>query len=139
MKIHDIAPGCAEHLKLLSTFYRVEPRPSLFASAYRKLLAHRYNLLIPADARVLEVGCGIGDLLHLIHARDKVGIDLSPEQVTRAKARYPFLDVRLANGETGPLPDGPFDVIVVSDTLNYAADVEVLLRRLHSCSHPVRV
>jgi hypothetical protein len=41
----------------------------------------------------------------------------------------------VANGETGPLPEGPFDVIVISDTLNYAADVEVLLRRLHKCSH----
>ncbi|MGB8466619.1 MAG: methyltransferase domain-containing protein, partial [Terrimicrobiaceae bacterium] len=60
---------------------------------------------------------------------------MSPEQVDRAKVRYPALDVRRMDGETGSLPDGPFDVIVISDTLNYAADVEVLLRRLHACSH----
>ncbi|HEY5705808.1 MAG TPA: glycosyltransferase [Terrimicrobiaceae bacterium] len=135
MRIQEIAPGCSEHLRFLSGFYRAEPRPSVFASAYRKLLAHRYNLLIPTDARVLEIGCGAGDLLHLIHAKAKTGIDLSPEQVARAKARYPLLDVHVANGETGPLPEGPFDVIIISDTLNYAADVEVLLRRLHACSH----
>ena len=134
--IQDIAPGCVEHLKFLSEFYRAEPQPSVFTSAYRKLLAHRYNLLIPAEARVLEIGCGAGDLLNLIHAKDKVGIDLSPEQVDRAKVRYPALDVRRMDGETGLLPEGPFDVIVISDTLNYAADVEVLLRRLHACSHP---
>ena len=129
MKIQHIAPGCAEHLKFLSRVF-IEPSrgASVFTSAYRKLLAHRYNLMIPADARVLEIGCGAGHLLHLIHAKDKVGIDLSPEQVDRAKARYPLLDVRLANGETGPLPEGLFDVIVISDTLNYAADVEVMLR-----------
>jgi SAM-dependent methyltransferase len=135
MKIQEIAPGCAEHLRLVSGFYRAEPTPSVFTSAYRKLLAHRYNLLIPEDARVLEVGCGAGELLHRIRATDKIGVDLSPEQVARAKARYPLLDIRLANGELGPLPDGPFDVIVISDTLNYAADVEVMLRRLHTCSH----
>ncbi len=73
---------------------------------------------------------------NLIRAKDKVGIDLSPEQVDRAKVRYPALDVRRMDGETGSLPEGPFDVIVISDTLNYAADVEVLLRRLHACSHP---
>ena len=135
MKIQDIAPGCVEHLKFLSEFYRTEPQPSVFTSAYRRLLAHRYNLLIPAEARVLEIGCGAGDLLNLIHVKDKIGIDLSPEQVDRAKVRYPALDVRRMDGETGSLPDGPFDVIVISDTLNYAADVEVLLRRLHACSH----
>jgi SAM-dependent methyltransferase len=135
MKIQNIAPGCAEHLKFLSDFYQAEPRPSVFTSAYRQLLAHQYNLLIPAEARVLEVGCGAGDLLDLIHAKEKVGIDLSPEQISRARARYPHLDVHVANAETGPLPEGPFDVIIISDTLNYAADVEVMLRRLHEHSH----
>ena len=135
MSVPEIAPGSAAHLKLVTEFYQAEPKASVFASAYRDLLAHRYNLLIPEDARVLEVGCGAGELLDRIHARSKIGVDLSPEQVARARARYPLLDVRLANGELGPLPDGPFDVIVISDTLNYAADVEVMLRRLHACSH----
>ena len=135
MSVPEIAPGSAAHLKLVTEFYQAEPKASVFASAYRDLLAHRYNLLVPEDARVLEVGCGAGELLHRIHASSKIGVDLSPEQVARARARYPLLDIRLANGELGPLPDGPFDVIVISDTLNYAADVEVMLRRLHACSH----
>ena len=131
MSVPEIAPGSAAHLKLVTEFYQAEPKASVFASAYRDLLAHRYNLLVPEDARVLEVGCGAGELLDRIHARSKIGVDLSPEQVARARARYPLLDVRLANGEQGPLPEGPFDVIVISDTLNYAADVEVMLRRIH--------
>ena len=80
MKLQEIAPGCAAHLKLVSEFYQAESRPSIFTTAYRELLAHRYNLLIPEDARVLEVGCGASDLLHRIRARDKIGVDLSPEQ-----------------------------------------------------------
>jgi hypothetical protein len=43
--------------------------------------------------------------------------------------------LRTGSGETAVLPEGPFDVIVLSDVLNYAADVEVLLRRLHASSH----
>jgi SAM-dependent methyltransferase len=135
MSVPEIAPGSAAHLKLVTEFYQAEPKASVFASSYRDLLAHRYNVLVPEDARVLEVGCGAGELLHRIHASSKIGVDLSPEQVARARARYPLLDVRLANGEQGPLPEGLFDVIVISDTLNYAADVEVMLRRLHGCSH----
>ena len=92
MKIQEIAPGCVEHLRLLSDFYQAEPRPSFSPFA---LLAHQYNLLIPADAHVLEIGCGEGDLLNLINATDMVDIDLASEQVNRAKARYPLLGARL--------------------------------------------
>ena len=102
---------------------------------YRRLLAHRYNLLLRPDDRVLEIGCGEGDLLALLRCRESVGLDLSPEQVERGKSRHPLLDLRVGAGETCPLPEGPFDVIILSDVLNYAADVEVLLRRLHTVAH----
>ena len=88
MSVPEIAPGSAAHLKLVTEFYQAEPKASVFASAYRDLLAHRYNLLIPEDARVLEVGCGAGELLDRIHASSKIGVDLSPEQVARARARF---------------------------------------------------
>jgi SAM-dependent methyltransferase len=35
MKIQEIAPGCAAHLKLVSGFYQAESRPSIFTTAYR--------------------------------------------------------------------------------------------------------
>ena len=39
------------------------------ARAYRRCLARVYNLLIPADARVLEVGCGF------LHQTGADGVD----------------------------------------------------------------
>jgi hypothetical protein len=130
-----MAPGCFEHLESLKNFFVAPPRKSHFASFYRKLLAHRYNLLIPSDASVIEIGCGMGELLNGLHASRKMGIDLSPEQIARGKERFPHLDLRTGSGETAVLPDGPFDFIILSDVLNYAADVEVLLRRLHASSY----
>lgn len=129
-----MAPGCCEHLESLKEFYRPAPRKSRFSSFYRKLLAHRYNLVIRPDASVIEIGCGTGELLNGLHAARKIGIDISPEQIARGKERFPHLDLRTGSGETVELPEGPFDVIILSDVLNYAADVEVLLRHLHTCS-----
>lgn len=100
------------------------------------MLAHRYNLLVRPGDRVLEIGCGEGELLDLIRCHEKTGIDLSPEQVARGRKRFPGLDLRVGIGETGPLPEGTFDVIILSDVLNYAADVEEMLKRLHGVSHP---
>ena len=108
------------------------------ARAYRRCLARYYNLLIPADARVLEVGCGEGDLLALLHTRDVCGVDLSAQRLARARHRLPHGRFFVQAGEQLN-PDqvgGPFDFIVVSDTLNLAADVQALLERLHLVSHP---
>lgn len=137
----DTSALVREHLDRVRTFYDAAPtEPLAGARAYRALLAHYYNLLIPAHASVLEIGCGSGELLRRIRAARKVGIDLAPHQIEAAKRRVregefhvqagESLDLRTTNGE----PE-KFDVIVISDTLNHAADVQRLLEQLHSVSH----
>ncbi len=124
-----------EHLERVRTFYDVAPtEPRAGARAYRGLLAHYYNLLIPPDASVLEIGCGAGELLARIRAARKVGVDLSPTQIAAARGRVPDATFFVQAGETLALEDR-FDVIIVSDTLNLAADVQRLLERLHTVSH----
>src|SRR5271169_1906636 len=81
MNTPTMAPGCLEHLESLKDFFLIPPRRSRFASFYRRLLVHRYNLLISPDANVIEIGCGMGELLNGLHAMRKIGIDLSPEQI----------------------------------------------------------
>jgi SAM-dependent methyltransferase len=123
------------HLAAVRAFYDHAPtklNPS--ARHYRALLAHYYNLLIPAEASVLEVGCGSGELLARLNARRKVGIDLSSGQITAARARLPEAEFHVQAGEELSL-DERFDYIVISDTLNLAADVQSLLERLHTVAH----
>jgi SAM-dependent methyltransferase len=125
-----------EHLERVRTFYDEAPtEPQAGARAYRGLLAHYYNLLIPPDASVLEIGCGSGELLGRIHARRKVGVDLSPAQIQAARKRLPDATFHVEAGELLELEE-TFDIIIISDTLNLAADVQRLLERLHSVSHP---
>jgi SAM-dependent methyltransferase len=97
-------------------------------------LARYYRFLIPADASVLEVGCGAGDLLALLPNRDVAGVDLSERQVDRARRRLPhgvfvkqaaeFLDFSRT-----------FDFVILSDTANFAADLQVCFKRLHTVVH----
>jgi SAM-dependent methyltransferase len=125
-----------EHLQGTAAFFD-SPASALTGAArsYRRLLAEYYNLLIPADASVLEIGCGDGELLAHLRASRKTGIDLSAAQLARARARLPDATFLQQSGEALDLP-GTFDVIIVSDTLNFAADVEQLLSRLHSVATP---
>ena len=124
------------HLETVRSFYDAAPTESnALSRGYRTMLAHYYNLLIPADASVLEVGCGSAELLSQIKARRRVGIDLSPRQIEAARARVPEATFHVMAGEFLELGGERFDIIVLSDTLNYAADVQLLLEKLHTVSH----
>lgn len=125
-----------QHLDKIRAFYEAAPTELNWAArSYRRLLAHYYNLLIPANASVLEIGCGNGELLAGIRARRKVGIDLSPRQIAAARARLPEAEFHVQAGEELELNER-FDYIIISDSLNLAADVQQLLIRLHEVSQP---
>ena len=130
------ATGSADtHLDRIRTFYEEAPVESNWASrGYRELLARYFNLFIPDEASVLEVGCGSGELLSLLKGRRKVGVDLSVRQIDAARQRLPEATFAVQAGESITL-DEAFDVIVISDTLNFAADVQRLLEGLQGVAH----
>jgi predicted TPR repeat methyltransferase len=75
--------------------------------------------------RVLEIGCGAGYLTRLLapHADQLVALDISQTAIERARAlstRQTGVDFRVANiMEYKPQADGPWDLIVFSDTMCY--------------------
>src|SRR4051812_7365802 len=88
------------HLERVRTFYDSASSEGNWASrGYRRLLAHYYNLLIPAEASVLEIGCGSGQLLSLLRATKKTGVDLSQAQIAAARQRMPEGNFHVQAGE----------------------------------------
>ncbi len=103
-----------------------------YSEQIRNLVA---GLVVPGS-NVLEVGCGLGDLLAILEGPHRVGIDLSPRMIELGRARHPELDLRVANAERGPLPEGPFDAVILSDTIGHLGDIEVALERLKGLLSP---
>ncbi|HYX26733.1 MAG TPA: glycosyltransferase [Thermoanaerobaculia bacterium] len=108
--------------------------------AYHRRMERVYRHLVPPGLRVLEVGCGEGDLLAALQPAAGVGVDLSGEMVRRAAARHPGLrflhaDAHDLSGVSG-MPGETFDVILLSDLLNDAWDVQRLLRELAPLANP---
>ena len=104
---------------------------------YHRRLAEIYAFLIPPGQRVLELGCGRGDLLAAIRPREGhgVGLDLSPEMIRQARARHPGL--RFVQGDALDLPvDEPFDFIILSDLVNDLWDVQQTLERVRALCAP---
>lgn len=101
------------------------------------------RFLVPPGARVLEVGCGTGDTLAALEPSHGVGIDFSPGMIAQARAAHPRLEFHVGDAEDAAfistLP-GPFDVILIVDTLGYLDDVQALFERLQPlCTRETRL
>jgi SAM-dependent methyltransferase len=96
------------------------------------------RFLVPPGARVLELGCGTGNLLGALEPSLGVGVDISPEMVEAARALHPehqFIVGDVEDPATLASLPGPFDVIVLSDAIGYLEDVQATLARLHDLCH----
>jgi SAM-dependent methyltransferase len=108
--------------------------------AYYQDLERLHQLLVAPGLRVLEIGCGIGDLLAQLQPSHGVGIELDPDLAAAAQRRHPELLILAADAETiTPVAIGepePFDVILLPNTLNTLQDVQGVLERLEAFCHP---
>jgi SAM-dependent methyltransferase len=108
--------------------------------AYYDDLERLHRLLVPTGQRVLDIGCGMGDLLAGLKPGHGVGIELEPELAKAAQRRHPQLRILAADAETiSPSSIGesePFDVILLPNTLNTLGDVQGVLERLEAFCHP---
>ena len=59
---------------------------------YHSELARLVSFVVPEGSRVLQIGCGAGDLLAATRPQHGVGIDLSPGMVELARERHPELE-----------------------------------------------
>ena len=59
---------------------------------YHRRLIEFFRYLIPEGSRILEVGCGAGDLLSALKPSRGVGVDFSPEMIALARKRHPDLE-----------------------------------------------
>jgi SAM-dependent methyltransferase len=90
-----------------------------------RLVLETMDRFAPPGRRVLDVGCGTGFLLERLAGRgwSGVGIDLSPESVAIARERLRRLGgedrLSVAVGSAYEPPEGPFDVIALTDVLEH--------------------
>jgi 2-polyprenyl-6-hydroxyphenyl methylase/3-demethylubiquinone-9 3-methyltransferase len=90
------------------------------------------------EPRVLDVGCGTGFLLEQLAGRGfrGIGVDLSPESVEHANRRLSEIGAadRLTAmvGSAYEPPEGPFDLIALTDVLEHLEDPRRCLAALRA-------
>lgn len=92
--------------------------------------------------RVLDVGCGAGtDLVRFARGGALVtGVDISPSAIALARRNFDLqglaADLREADGEHLPFPDGIFDLVFAHGVVQYTADGRALVQECRRVLKP---
>jgi SAM-dependent methyltransferase len=110
------------------------PRWKRRNSFYHRMLERYYSHIIPAQSRVLELGCGTGELLNAVQPSYGVGVDFSQVMIDQASALFPSLKFVCADAENLALNE-KFDYIILSDLVGCVWDVHKVFEQLTKHSH----
>src|SRR5215831_3344296 len=101
------------------------------------------EVAFPAQARVLEVGCGTGAVVRLLagwpNVCEVVGVDPSPGLLDKARAlnaHLPTVTFQEADGKALPFPAASFDVVVLHTVLTHVPGPEELLAEVFRVVRP---
>ena len=97
------------------------------------------RFLVPEGLRVLDLGCGTGRMLAALKPARGVGVDISTNMIEIARRDFPDLEFVVGDIEDSAVVSsltGPFDVIVLSDTIGTLEDCQATFERLHGLCTP---
>lgn len=103
-------------------------------------LARQVRALVPPGQRVLDLGCGTGDLLAELQPSEGVGIDLAPAAIAGARARHADGTLRFLVGDAGDpallaQAGGCFDVVLLVNVITHLTDVQATLQAVQAVCH----
>jgi SAM-dependent methyltransferase len=101
---------------------------------YNRSLEKYFSFIIPAGSRVLEIGCGTGELLNAVRPSYGVGIDFSEEMIRIAGESFPGYKFMVDDIEELRL-DETFDYVIMSDLAMSLWDVQKAFLCLNRVCH----
>ncbi len=102
---------------------------------YHKILERHFSFIIPEGAKVIELGCGTGDLLNAVKPAVGVGVDFSEKMLEIARSKHPNLQFIHAD-VTDFSTDAEFDYVIISDLLSSLWDIQAVLHNLRKLVTP---
>jgi pseudaminic acid biosynthesis-associated methylase len=105
----------------------------------RRRLNEQFLADVPHDARILEVGCNLGNQLALLREMgysELYGIEIQHDALRQAQLRLPGIRLAEASAFEIPYPDHCFDLVFTSGVLIHIAptDLRKAMAEIYRCS-----
>lgn len=94
--------------------------------------------LLAGDQKILEVGCGIGTLVHELVQKGcfAVGTDISREAIAFGRKKYPDLTLEVQPAQDLCYPDHTFDIVLSFDVLEHISEIDRHLEEVRRVLKP---
>lgn len=117
-------------------YHTASPLPVRLLERYRVRVLLQLLAARPTD-RVLEVGCGAGNVLERVDARFRVGVDISDFLLGKARQRLGTRATLLRmNAEQLGFADGSFDRVYCTEVLEHVLEPAQVLREMRRVLAP---
>jgi SAM-dependent methyltransferase len=117
-------------------YYTADEIRAGHATWHDQVIADRLGSL--QGKAVLDVACGLGTWLELLHARGArvSGIDISERAIASCSRRFPDGDFRVGVAESLPFADGSFALVTCMGSLEHFLDKPAALREMLRVATP---
>lgn len=117
-------------------YYAESGTAAKLSTWHEQLIAGRLGDL--KGKRVLDVACGLGQWLELLHRQGArvSGIDISQRAIDQCQRRFPEGDFRVGPAETLPFDDASFDLVTCMGSLEHFLDKPGALREMRRVAAP---
>lgn len=95
---------------------------------WRVLIDDFFQALVPSGGAVLDLGCGYGEFINQVAAREKYGMDLNPDTASLLSDGVKFFQQDCS--QPWPLPDNALDAVFTSNFFEHLPDKATLGRTL---------
>jgi len=130
-----IEPKSRKHFDFIASDYDSYKRRNWYYYCTIKYLI-RELIPNPENTRILEVGCGTGDILHFLNPKEGVGVDTSRNMIKNAREKYETCkNLRFIVGESEDVGvDNRFDYILLVDVAEHLDNVTKVVERVKEVS-----
>ena len=114
-----------------------DSRPRAAQGDFHAQLLRHFRHHIPAGSRVLECGCGAGDLVAGLEPSRGLGVDFSPVMLEKSRNKFgsaAALEFRELDVQGEPVTE-KFDHIVLDYLTGYLSDIQATLQNLQGAAH----
>jgi SAM-dependent methyltransferase len=115
---------------------RFEGRTDYRNRVWQVLIKNFFQKYVPADAAVLDLGCGYGEFINNVSCRAKFGMDMNPNTAKALAPNVRFL--RQDCSTNWNIPDASLDIIFTSNFFEHLPDKRLLASTLVQAHRALR-